>query len=205
MPCSFVDKYVFHLKTKAAGSSEIFVTHLPYTTRQYVPKYCNLGSVTWLVNQLICLDFGCNVGELSELGGESSHLLYSHTWQLLIAQHNWVQVLVYLNSSSSLKSPFARDCVRIYCSIIWQTAWYKKQNIGKHIYYWKYSNNQIFAKKWDGLGGPEIWALFYPAVASADIITSKYWWVLQTADLVEFVGCHYGNSTVCHQVSWLSW
>jgi len=25
MPCSFVDKYVFHLKTKAAGSSKIFV------------------------------------------------------------------------------------------------------------------------------------------------------------------------------------
>jgi len=88
MPCSFVDKYVFHLKTKTAGSSEIFVTHLPYTTRQYVTKYCNLGSVTWLVNQLICLDFVCNVGELSELEDECSHLLYSRTSQFLLTQHN---------------------------------------------------------------------------------------------------------------------
>jgi len=133
MPCSFVDKYVFHLKTKTAGSSEIFVTHLPYTTRQYVTKYCNLGSVTWLVNQLICLDFVCNVGELSELEDECSHLLYSRTSQFLLTQHNWVQVLVYLNSSSSLKSPFAWNCVRIYYSIIWQTACYKKQNVGKYL------------------------------------------------------------------------
>lgn len=89
-------------------------------------------------------------------------------------------MLLYLNSSSSLKSPFACDCVRVYYSIIWQTAWYRKQNVGKYVCYWKCSNNQIFVKKWDGLGGPVIWALLYPAVASADIITSKYWWVLQT-------------------------
>ena len=152
---------------------------MPCTTRQYIPKDCNVGSVTWLVNQLICLDFVCNVGELSELEGECSCLSYSHTWQLLSAEHNWVRVLVYLNSLSLLKSQFAWDCVRIYYSIIWQTAWYKKQNVGKYICYWKCSNNHIFAKKWDGLVGPVIWAVFYPAVASADIITGRYWWVLQ--------------------------